>query len=294
MKCLSPRRITKNLDPTKFPDGLLVPCGQCMHCRLLIREQWTMRIIHESQSWDSCIFFTLTYDNDNLPENGSLCKPDLQKFFKRIRKYIGGKPIKYFACGEYGENTNRPHYHVIMFGLDYLYDRKTIKDCWHYCDWSSLGRSPFGDVCQQSIRYVVGYIEKTVLGLEAADEYGNRQKPFHLVSKGIGRAYAIKNKSNFELDGKCIVQGQKRDLPRYYTTITGLLRDNIKERAAIQEAEAVEAVLGIKLTRDELYHSGTVDDILKLEDLVQESAIQNDVNLKAKIAIKRRRSNKGM
>ena len=90
-----------------------------------------MRVVHESYYWDSCIFLTLTYDDDHLPPNGSLVKSDLQKFFKRLRKN-SGKKMAYFACGEYGEQTARCHYHVILFGLDFLSksDRDMIKLCW--------------------------------------------------------------------------------------------------------------------------------------------------------------------
>lgn len=296
MKCLSPRRITKNLDPVKFPDGLLVPCGQCMHCRLLRREAWCLRIIHESSFWDSCIFFTLTYNDEHLPDNCSLVKSDLQKFFKRLRKNLGKRRIKYYAAGEYGEKTGRPHYHVICFGLDYLSaaDKQIVKDAWTFCTWSSLGGKPFGDVCMTSIRYVVGYLEKSMLGLAVEEEYLTRQQPFNLVSKGIGRRYAIAHSEDFERTCECIVQGEKRNLPRYYTDITGVSRDLIKERAKLKEVECVNELIGDSISSDELYHCGTKDEILFVQDAVQQSAIQHDLNLKAKLSVKQRRKSKGM
>ena len=58
---------------------------------------------------------TLTYDEKNLPDR--LKKEHLQKFIRNLRD--DGKEIKYFACGEYGDTTNRPHYHMCIFGSDF-------------------------------------------------------------------------------------------------------------------------------------------------------------------------------
>lgn len=104
-------------------DFIQVPCGKCMECRLQHSKQWADRCLLEMQYHDSNLFVTLTYDDDHIPmksdgtsEHGSLCKRDLQLFFKRLRKKYG-KGISYFAAGEYGSETQRPHYHAIIFGL---------------------------------------------------------------------------------------------------------------------------------------------------------------------------------
>ncbi|QXN75056.1 replication initiator protein [Microvirus mar17] len=107
-----------------------INCGQCLSCRILNAKQWAERCFLESQFYDSNYFFTLTYDDEHLPiaECGAptLRKRDFQLFMKRLRKSF---ETRYFACGEYGDNTYRPHYHSLMFGLKLndLVPYKTVK-----------------------------------------------------------------------------------------------------------------------------------------------------------------------
>ena len=85
-----------------------------------------MRMLHELSDYEDAVFVTLTYDEDHIPSNHSLKKSDLQKWFKRVRKEIEPKKIRYFACGEYGDKTQRPHYHAIIFGLSLRADDKMV------------------------------------------------------------------------------------------------------------------------------------------------------------------------
>lgn len=82
----------------------------------------------ELENHDSAWFVTLTYrpEDDPIacdPETGealdwlTLRKRDLQLFFKRLRKAYPSDHIRYFAAGEYGDQTFRPHYHCIIYGL---------------------------------------------------------------------------------------------------------------------------------------------------------------------------------
>lgn len=109
-----------------------IPCGKCVECRLNYSRQWADRCMFEledykpSEAW----FVTLTYDDDHIMDIGSdifagtLLKSDLQLFFKSLRrqiKYHGfGNGVRFYACGEYGTTTFRPHYHIILYGLDLL------------------------------------------------------------------------------------------------------------------------------------------------------------------------------
>lgn len=94
-----------------------VPCGQCINCRITRQMAWTARcLIEEAYSPRSSSFITLTYSPENMPEDGKLSVRHLQLFFKRLRKALPHS-IRYFACGEYGGKTNRPHYHALVFGL---------------------------------------------------------------------------------------------------------------------------------------------------------------------------------
>ena len=107
-----------------------IPCGQCMACRLEKSRQWADRMILELGYHEESYFITLTYDPDHVPvsfgcdEDGvayldspvfTLVKKDFQDFMKRLRYYHG--QVRFYACGEYGSNTLRPHYHAIIFGL---------------------------------------------------------------------------------------------------------------------------------------------------------------------------------
>lgn len=113
-----------NSDP-EF-DTLLLPCGKCVGCRLDYSRQWANRLQLESQLYNDNYFVTLTYDDDHLPFfdiNGSnvpcLRKNDLQLFIKRLRSYMDyhfGIKFRFYACGEYGSNGLRPHYHLALLG----------------------------------------------------------------------------------------------------------------------------------------------------------------------------------
>ena len=291
MKCLKPVRIFKNLDKVKFPMGLLVPCGQCMNCRIQKREEWTLRLMHELLYFDSCIFFTLTYSDEHLPPNDSLVKKDLQDFFKRLRKRLGKRKIKYFATGEYGEEFGRPHYHIIMYGMDYLNtdDRQMIKDSWNLADWNKLGRKPFGDVSIQSIRYVVSYIEKKILGKQEEFAYDGVEPAFHLVSKGIGKDFAMENHERLESTGSLQMFGFKRAIPRYYREVAEIPNDAARDFGRRKEIETVEQITGLKFSRDEAYLNAMPDEVVKIEDTIAASNRQHDLNLKARQKIKSRK-----
>ncbi len=104
-----------------------VACGQCLGCRLDKSREWAARIIHEAAMWDDNIFVTLTYDDEHLPRDGSLNKEHFQKFVKRLRKKFKGRVIRYYHCGEYGDELDRPHYHACFFNLDFP-DKELFKE----------------------------------------------------------------------------------------------------------------------------------------------------------------------
>lgn len=98
-----------------------VPCRKCSECRMSRSIEWAVRCYFEAKShFDNC-FITLTFDDVSNPE--ILDKKYLQDFFKRFRKAISPVKIKYFACGEYGPKTLRPHFHIVVFGYNFS-DRK--------------------------------------------------------------------------------------------------------------------------------------------------------------------------
>lgn len=113
---------------------LQVPCGQCLSCRKAYASNWANRCMLEAKAYDHNYFVTLTYDDLHLiyapyydRETGEITiQPtidldDVSSFLKRLREKwrvdYGHTGIRFFVCGEYGEELGRPHYHVIFFNL---------------------------------------------------------------------------------------------------------------------------------------------------------------------------------
>jgi len=94
-------------------------CGQCIACRLEKSRQWAVRCMHEASQWDNNVFVTLTYDDEHLPEDQGLDVSEFQRFAKRLRKARPDDKVRYFHCGEYGEQLQRPHYHALVFNVDF-------------------------------------------------------------------------------------------------------------------------------------------------------------------------------
>lgn len=208
-----------------FIAGTVFPCGKCIQCRIRKTSEWAARMCHELESWSDAVFVTLTYKE--MPENNSLKKRDFQLFFKRLRKYLGKRKVKFFACGEYGGDTQRPHYHAIIFGLKSCQqcichnshvniapkdDCALINDAW------GKGFVKIGSVTFQSCRYVAKYIQKKKSGKQAQKEYfdTNREPMFQLQSKGLGLEYAIKHKDQIVSKLSVPCNGRQISIPNYY------------------------------------------------------------------------------
>lgn len=131
MECFHPLSIRnpKWLDgDTTAPRWIAVPCGKCAACLTNRRTELANRIKWEANSHLNNIFFTLTYDEVNIPfqrVGTSVCptvsKKDCQDFLKRLRanlsrSCLNGK-FRYILVSEYGPTTYRPHYHGILFGF---------------------------------------------------------------------------------------------------------------------------------------------------------------------------------
>lgn len=162
-------------------------------------------------------FVTLTYDDENLPFDLSLDKEHIQNFLKLLRYHSGSK-IRYFLCGEYGEKTNRAHYHIILFhNIENL--KEEIDKCW------KKGMSHIGLVSPASIRYVLNYIKK-----EQAKKIGFNYvtKPFQLMSKGLGLRYLQKNEEKLIKRGYLIIDGYKYSIPRYYRKKSDALDEKVR------------------------------------------------------------------
>lgn len=94
-----------------------VPCGKCHHCKLRRVKGWILRLKHEQNNYETSHFVTFTYDQVVRSPRGlaTLSKHHTQTFFKRLREAYP-QSLKYYLVGEYGSQTQRPHYHAIIFG----------------------------------------------------------------------------------------------------------------------------------------------------------------------------------
>nr|WAE43606.1 MAG: replication initiator protein [Microviridae sp.] len=281
MQCINPIRIQKNLDTIKYPDGLLVPCGKCIACRKKKSYEWSVRCLHELSAYDNAVFITLTYDDEHLPDYGSLRKSHLQKFFKRLRRRIEPNNVRYFACGEYGDRRKRPHYHAIIFGLG-LDDvsKKVISDSW------PLGFVHYGIVEPASIRYVSQYIDKKIDGDLAVELYDNNylERIFKISSLGLGRKYCDDNRDQILQQLHLTAKGVKMSLPRYYVERLGIPRELLCVKAVESDQSVVELITGIAdLTRDQAYRSLSVAEVVHLEDTIKDIAVNRANHLQAKV-----------
>lgn len=199
---------------------MTVPCGRCAFCAATLRSDWALRLHYESRKFIGSKFVTLTYADSNLSwAHGSpqLVKSDLQNFFKRLRK--SGHKCRYFAVGEYGSQTYRPHYHIILFGD---VPDVAIRKAWARCNRSTgkfygLGLVHIGQVTQASIMYCLGYV---VNGKSWKMRKG-RVRPFTVMSRrpGIGANYLSKAMIRWhksERKNYAVLDNVKRHLPRYY------------------------------------------------------------------------------
>lgn len=118
---------------------------------------WTGRILLEAryQKLHSS-FVTLTYDENYLPDRGSLDPRDLAGFTNRFRargKVAALGSPRWFSVGEYGSETWRPHYHLSLFGIPPEYESE-IKESWPY------GHVHVGEITPESASYLCGYVTK--------------------------------------------------------------------------------------------------------------------------------------
>lgn len=210
----------------------LIPCGNCIGCRLDKSRTWAARLMHELRMHNNVGYFvTLTLSDDNLEFSeltgaATLVKSHLQKFFKRLRK--AGYAIRYYAVGEYGEQTGRPHYHAIIFGLDFsdrrlygksnglnLYTSATLDRIW------SLGQCFIGDITFESCAYCARYVLKKLTGnMAGLYAYEDILPEFALMSRrpGIGSSFYDRFSTDIFPADICVIRGNVViSPPRYYS-----------------------------------------------------------------------------
>lgn len=179
MQCTNQRLIYIAVRGVETP--MSVPCGKCVPCLVSKRGDWSLRLEQEHRASKSAHFVTLTYDQKHLRTNQSLCKRDLQLYLKRLRKKDGTNSIRYYAVGEYGSKSGRPHYHIILFNSNEEHIRLSWKDSRGH----SIGLVHVGSVTEASISYCTKYIIQKDMYPEELE------KPFATMSRryGIGGMY---------------------------------------------------------------------------------------------------------
>lgn len=235
MPCFSPREgfraigggWTSNPKTAYVDQPLSVPCGGCIGCRADRAKSWAVRCVHELQMHERSCFITLTYSPENIPPGSTLVKRHVQLFLKRLRKLAADNRISYFGCGEYGSNFDRPHYHIILFGIDFddkkrfkagtggkgtLYTSETLERLWPY------GFSTVGAATYESAAYTARYCLKKITGQAAQNHYGDRQPEFIVCSTkpAIGARWFAKYHPEVTGTDSIIAQGREAPVPRYY------------------------------------------------------------------------------
>lgn len=212
-----------------------VPCGRCSECLQSRAREWSFRILVEAENFkDRTWFLTLTYDDNNAPKNKMLVKDEISNFNKSLKYYLNknnmDSKFRFYAVGEYGGETARPHYHGIYFGLD-IYDLKLafIKDgkCYYNSSFlSSVWNKGFVVISEVDVStacYVARYCDKKKLLTKEQKEYLENKgvvPEFSVMSRrpGIGAYYTDKIIENVKDNILTLkIKDNSFSIPRYYS-----------------------------------------------------------------------------
>lgn len=179
---------------------------------------------------------------------------------KRLRFHYYENKIRFFACGEYGEELSRPHYHICLFNLDfedkYLYEvrngnpfyrSETLEKIW------TKGFSDIGEVNYQTAAYTARYIMKKISGDAAEHHYklmttetgelNNVIPEFTTMSThpGLGRYWYEKYKTDVFPDDFIVIAGKRHPVPAYYDKLYEL--EDLKGYSEIKKRRIAQALL---------------------------------------------------
>lgn len=274
-------------------DFFRVPCGQCIDCRLRYSKEWAARITCESALWKNNLFVTLTYDDEHLPlskVNSSLSTinyDDLQLFLKRLRErirydydFVG---LRFYACGEYGDKSQRAHFHICLFNVpdELMNELRFYKTSFNgdiYCIsdyiqniWGK-GIVVCGDLNFQSAAYVARYVCKKLRGSSKLAELKalgiTNQESRMSLRPGIGKGY-------FDLFKDEIYKNDEMFLPavgrvvvsRYFDKCMDLEDPVFLAELKVHRAISAERVLRSKLSQTDLDELGLLrSELLSLEN----------------------------
>lgn len=275
------RHSLKKANEIAIQDGhkyIQIPCNKCWACQLRYSGEWATRIMKEAEKYQNNWFITLTYGDHSLPiaekvewdnyekdpqdpfgeriktheirENdgtwqGTLYPKDMETFLNSLRKHFrdkGHEGVKYFYCGEYGSETHRPHYHIILMncpldpGSFYKpHVDKNFKAHWKSKELEHLwadgekgkrickGHVDVAELEWSCAAYVARYCTKKLNMENDKTEYLEHGllPEFIRMSKGIGMDYLEKNIDSIYKNDEIIMRTVKGNLgsikpPRAY------------------------------------------------------------------------------
>lgn len=243
MACCNPdfllptREFERNGYWFRYPHGIQIPCGYCLNCRVDRRNQWSDRCKWELKNRLCGAFVTLTYDDVHIADvttrspvteklQSSLQYKHVTDFIARLRKYVKRHSeingvlcqpdFSYLYVGEYGENGqvfDRPHFHVLFFGLDFAFMRKIMTKEWYF------GFIDVLPILDGGINYVLKYLDKQLFGDMAKKKYDIHllARPRQGQSKSFGASLYVAKKQEI-LDNNLTYQSGhvRRPVPMYY------------------------------------------------------------------------------
>lgn len=204
-------------------DYQYIKCRKCNECKMEYARDWSIRCAHEYQMVGKGAFITLTIDDTKVnlfnerknlqhyckrcvngnryirfPINYTLSRGMIQDELKRMRDILFKKygiSIRYFGCGEYGSENDRPHYHVLIFGYDFpdrylietskkgipIYFSEELQSLWKY------GIAKLQEINHRACMYTAKYCLKKLKfcdDIEEYEQYFGREPEFLFMSRG--------------------------------------------------------------------------------------------------------------
>lgn len=213
MPC-SHKFIVKN----KYGQFKYAPCGQCLGCHAKKQRYLSHKIqgdvAHHAKNNIGSSFVTLTVE-DSLSDH-SVHKKQLQDFIKRLR-YHSPVPLKHLSIGDYGENTQRNHYHCLLIGFPSSLSDK-VRKSWDF------GFSTTDPINVNNINYVVRYISKFTQEYKDLFDSQGLEPPFSIRSQDIGKLFFADNYDLCYETGSYLHKGKPYpisayDLAKYFGTV---------------------------------------------------------------------------
>lgn len=307
-KPIKPEYVNSNNPRHCFTDIVIseyieVPCQLCESCRLEYAKQWMQRCMLEQKQWQFNEMVTLTYNDEHLPkkegidpktgevlEVSTLCKEDVKKFNKDLRRYwkyhYGEDNIRFYMCGEYGDQKGRPHYHILFFNLNIrdkefhkysdegfpLYSSKILEEIW------GRGWVQINEVNESTCAYVARYILKKQKGKGSKEWYEAMGKVPEYTNgsrkPGIGYDYYADHKDEIYEHDKMVLgtsKGAQQIKPsKYYDRLFDvdehdtmeLIKKRRKELAEQRQA-TLNKMSGLTLEQQREFKANMIHERLK-------------------------------